>query len=81
MCPQLILTIIPYPCLHVDRFVEAEYAVALEVAIDSVGCVLSTRICHMKARGLGSIFGWGIGDVRNEDKAGCFDRFDKGRSE
>lgn len=35
----------------------------------------------MKARGLGGIFGWGIGDVRNEDKAGCFDRFDQGRSE
>jgi hypothetical protein len=35
----------------------------------------------MEVRRLRRIFSCGVGDVRDEDKASCFDRFDKGRSE
>jgi hypothetical protein len=67
--------------LHVDSLVETKYAIALQVSIDSVWCVLSAGIRNVEVRSLGRIVGWGVGDVRDENKAGRLDRFDEGRSE
>jgi hypothetical protein len=59
--------------LHIDSLVETKYAIALQVSIDSVWCVLSAGIRNVKVRELDRIIDWEVGDIRDENKAGRLD--------
>jgi hypothetical protein len=59
--------------LHIDSLVETKYTIALQVSIDSVWCVLSAGIRNVKVRELDRIIDWGVGDIRDENKAGRLD--------